>query len=88
MIFICQDIICRIPVAEAIHINLIHHGTLRPVRRIKARNQDEIVVLIRPFYHTTKIVIAGDRTCLNFKIPADLFIIQLQLYFIIIKLRV
>ena len=45
-------------------------------------------MLIRTFYHTTGIVITGDRTRLNFEIPADLFVIQLQLYFIIIKLRV
>ncbi len=36
-----HHIIGRIPVAETIHIDLIHHGSLGPIRRKEARNNSK-----------------------------------------------
>ena len=47
MILSCEDIIGRIPVAKAIHINLVHYRALCPGRCGKTGDDAEIIMLLR-----------------------------------------
>ena len=56
-VFIIQHVILRVAVAETINKNLIHDGTFRPVRSMKARADAEGIVIPQILRHTQLIVI-------------------------------
>ena len=86
LILVGQHVVGRIPVIEAVHINLVHDRALCPVRRIESRYDHKIVVLIRPLHHSPEIVVTGNRPHLYFKIIGNFLIVQLQPDLVIVKL--
>ena len=87
-IFPGKHIIGRIPIAEAIHHDLVHHRTLGPIRRGKSGNDRQIIMLFRLLHHSPDIIITSGLSGLNLKIISDLLIIQLMSMFIIVKKRI
>ena len=84
-IFIGQYIIGGISVAEAIHVDLIHYRSFGPVRRLKSRYDNKIIILVYIMHQSLGIIIAYQRTGTQLKIVGSLFLSQLKLTRIIVK---
>ena len=85
-VLIGLHIIGGVTIAEPVHINLVHHSTLCPVRCLESGNNYKIVILRRFSHRTSHIKKTGQTAVHNFKIIADLLIIQLKLIGIIVEL--
>ena len=76
----------RVAVIETVHIDLIENRTLRPVRRLKSRNQLEMIVFIDILTDTPRIIVAVDPAHPYLEIVGQLLIIKLYRIGIIIKI--
>ena len=88
LIFICQDIIRRIAIIEAIHVDLVHYRSLSPFRRLKARNNPEKERFLRVLGNSARIIDTINPSDLHLKIIAVLFLLYLDGTGKIIKLIV
>ena len=86
LVFIGQHVIGRVAVIETVHIDLIENRTLRPVRRLKSRNQLEMIVFIDILTDTPRIIVAVDPAHPYLEIVGQLLIIKLYRIGIIIKI--
>ena len=85
IIFICQNVIGRISVIEAIHVNLIHHGTFCPSWHMMPGNNHKFIILFHIFDNAAKIIDTGKLSRTHLKIVRNLFIIQFELILIPVK---
>ena len=67
-VFSGLHVIGWVPVAEAVHKDLIHYRPFRPVGRRKSRNNAERVVLLQFSCHAQLIIVAGDLPASDFKV--------------------
>ena len=86
LVFIGQHVIGRVAVIETVHIDLIENRTLRPVRRLKSRNQLEMIVFIDILTDTPRIIVAVDPAHPYLEIVGQLLVIKLYRIGIIIKI--
>ena len=61
-IFPCFHIIGRISVTETIHIDLIHHSTLQPLRHMIARIDLKFCTFLMSGAYTICIIITGNKS--------------------------
>ena len=84
-VFVGQHIIGRIPVAEAIHVDLIHDRAFCPGRGPKAGEDHKVIVFIDLCHQSSGIVIALQKTGLDLKIVGLLLRSQLQVTGIVVE---
>ena len=88
LVLVRQHVIGGITVVETIHIDLIKHRSLRPIRRFKARNHMKIIVLVCILRNTPHVIKTGKFACMYFKIITHLLILKLDRYRIVIEIIV
>ena len=78
-------IISRIPITEAIHKNLVHNSTLRPLGCIIIRINLKLQTLLRVHGNTLIIIITGHPSVCDLKMVADNLLSHNNRSLIIIK---
>ena len=84
-IFTILHIIRRIPIAEAIHKNLVHNSTLRPLGCIIIRINLKLQTLLRVHGNTLIIIITGHPSVCDLKMVTDNLLSHNNRSLIIIK---
>ena len=84
-IFSGQHIVASIPIAEAVHINLVDHRPSGPGRRMEARHNAKGIIFLQFLSHSQLIVITGEFSRLYLKIIMNRFLSYLKPVNIIIK---
>ena len=85
-VFARQHVIGRVAVTESVHINLIHDGSLRPIWRLKAGNNDKIIVFVYFLHQAPGVIIARQPPRCHLEIVCRLFVLQLKLKSVIVKM--
>ena len=84
-IFVGEHVVGGIPIAETVHIDLVHDGALGPVRRLKAGQDHEIIVFIHIPGQPSHIIDAGNLARLHLEMIHDFLILQLEFIGVIVK---
>ena len=85
LVFVCQNVIFRVPVKEPVDVNLIENRSLGPLRRRKARPDLEKEIHIYLIHRAPHIIAALYISDYNLKIIQNRLVFQLQLILIVIK---
>ncbi len=79
LVLVVLDIIGGVAVAETVHINLVHYRTLRPLRRLEAGNDNEVIIVVAVLMQTASgIVITHNPADIDFKTVGQFFVFKLH----------
>ena len=86
LVLVVLDIIGGVAVAETIHINLIHYRTLRPLRRLEAGYDNEVIIVVAVLVQTASgIIITHNPADIDLKAVGQFFVFKL--YFNAVKIE-